>query len=70
MRSPQLDDFLKESSNIKFINMSADASPSECLGPESQNASSPYYQVHDFGIEDLFYSFVDCWLIYSDFVFD
>ncbi|KAK1384013.1 C3HC-type domain-containing protein [Heracleum sosnowskyi] len=44
MKNPQLDDFIKESSNIKFINMSSDASSSECLGHESQNVSSPYYQ--------------------------
>ncbi|WOG93540.1 hypothetical protein DCAR_0312826 [Daucus carota subsp. sativus] len=44
MKSPQLDDFLKESSTIKFINMSADASSLECLVNESQNVSSPYYQ--------------------------
>lgn len=54
MKSPQLDDFLKESSNIKFINMSADAS-SECLGHELLNVSSPYYQVIVFWIEDIFF---------------
>ncbi|KAL8124159.1 hypothetical protein AgCh_011968 [Apium graveolens] len=44
MKSPQLDDFIKESSNIKFINMFADALSSEGLGHGSQDVSSPYYQ--------------------------
>lgn len=45
MRSPQLDDFLKEYSNIGFISKSANASSTEDLGHGFQAGSSSYCQV-------------------------